>query len=282
MILALTPCPCLDRILHLEGRLEPHALHRVRLVEEVPGGKGLNLVRAVRRLGGEALALAPLGGYLGERVLALAQEEGLPLLPLPGRAGRACQILWDGEGATEVYEPCPPWALEGLPPLDEGVKVVAGSLPPGLSPEALLEAFRPQAVDSAALFPAALQARVGLIKPNREELRRLAPGEPLEAALRLHRAHGTALLVSLGGEGALYVGEEGVYRAKGPLRWGNPVGSGDTLLGVFLWQRALGKPLEEVLALGVAAATANVGRGGGRIAPEEVATLLQEVEVRKL
>jgi fructose-1-phosphate kinase PfkB-like protein len=120
MILALTPCPCLDRILHLEGRLEPHALHRVRLVEEVPGGKGLNLVRAVRRLGGEALALAPLGGYLGERVLALAQEEGLPLLPLPGRAGRACQILWDGEGATEVYEPCPPWDPRGPSSLGRG------------------------------------------------------------------------------------------------------------------------------------------------------------------
>ncbi|MGC8904173.1 1-phosphofructokinase family hexose kinase [Thermus sp.] len=284
MILALTPCPCLDRVLHLERPLRRGALHRVARVEALAGGKGLNLVRAVVRLGGEALAVAPLGGVWGEALLGLAREEGLPLRPLPGTGGRACHVLADPKGVTEVYEPCPPVPegfLEAAARLaaEGGVRVLSGSLPKGLPPEALLEAFRPFAVDSLQAFPKALELGVDLVKPNRKELAALLPGPPLRAARALHRRYGVGVLASLGEAGALYAGPEGAFLARGPRREGNPVGSGDTFLGAFLLARERGEPLPKALAFAVAAAAANVGRGGGRVDREEVAALLKEVEV---
>ncbi len=286
MIQSLTPCPCLDRILSLSQRLRRGRLHRVQEVEELAGGKGLNLARAVVRLGGEAEAVAFLGGYVGARVRELAAEEGLPLVALEAERTRACQILSDPSATTEVYEPCPPAGrglLDQVAPVvrPEALRVLSGSLPPGLPPEELLAVFRPHAVDSLQAFAPALALGVPLIKPNRAELRSLVPGRPLEAGRRLFRRYGVALLVSLGEEGLLYVGKEGSYRAFAPRRPGNPVASGDTLLGAFLLARERGEGLVGALRFAAAAAAANVGRGGGRVSPEEVARLLPQVEVEE-
>ncbi|MFN4073368.1 MAG: 1-phosphofructokinase family hexose kinase [Thermus sp.] len=286
MIVAFTPCPCLDRVLLLPG-LTPRALHRPLGVVERAGGKGLNLVRAVVRLGGKGVALAPLGGWSGAEVRRLARREGLPLAAWRGGRTRLCHILLAPEGPTEVYEPCPPLGLRGLAHMarlaPEGTRVLSGSLPPGLAPEEALRVLKPFAVDSSPAFPAALRlgggAGVGLIKPNRQELAGLHPGAPQEAAEALHRASGVRVLASLGEEGAVYAGPEGVWWARGPRREGNPVGSGDTLLGAFLLGLEEGWPLGEALAFAVAAATANVGRGGGEVALAEVRELLPSVEV---
>lgn len=283
MILALTPCPCLDRTLEVP-HLRPGALHRPKVASERAGGKGLNLARAVVRLGGEALAVAPLGGWTGAHLRRLARREGLPLLGLPGPATRLCHILLHPEGPTELYEPCPGQGRRVLrrmaEVLPQGFRVLSGSLPPGVEPLEALRLLRPFAVDSSSAFAAALEAGVGLVKPNRAELAALRPGDPLEAARGLFQETGVRILASLGEEGAVYAGPEGLYRAQGPRREGNPVGSGDALLGGFLWAWERGEPLERALALGVAAGAANVGRGGGEVDPEEVAALAQEVEVR--
>lgn len=283
MILAITPCPCLDRTLEVE-RLLPGTLHRPRVVSERAGGKGLNLVRAARRLGGEAVAVAPLGGWAGAHLRRLARREGLPLLGVPGPATRLCHILLHPEGPTELYEPCPSLGRRALRRMAEvlpsGLRVLSGSLPQGVAPQEALELLKPFAVDSASAFQAALEAGVGLVKPNRGELAALHPGDPLEAALALYRKTGVRVLASLGEEGALYAGPEGLYWATGPKRVGNPVGSGDALLGAFLlaWERR--RPLEQALALAVAAGAANVGRGGGDLDLEEVKELVKKVEVR--
>lgn len=285
MIVAFTPCPCLDRTLVLE-ELRPGKLHRPLRVVERAGGKGLNLVRAVVRLGGEAVALAPLGGWSGAEVRRLAKGEGLPLMALRGPRTRLCHILLPPDGPTEVYEPCPPMGERGLARMvqlaPQGLRVLSGNLPPGLDPEAAVRIFRPYAVDSSPAFAKALglaHLGVGLIKPNREELARLHPGPPQEAAEALHRTSGVRVLASLGGEGVVYAGPEGVWRARGPGREGNPVGSGDTLLGAFLLGLRAGWPLGETLAFAVAAATANVGRGGGDVSLVEVRALVPAVEV---
>jgi fructose-1-phosphate kinase PfkB-like protein len=285
MIVAFTPCPCLDRVLLLEG-LSPGRVHRPHGVVERAGGKGLNLVRAVTRLGGKVVALAPLGGWSGSRVRSLARKEGLPLVRLPGGPTRLCHILLAPEALLEVYEPCPSRGKEVLRRMarmaPEGVRVLSGSLPAGVEAREALELLRPYAVDSAQAFQAALElgpSTVGLIKPNREELAGLHPGPPGEAAVEIYRSTGVRVLASLGEEGVVYAGPEGVFRSRGPGRRGNPVGSGDTLLGAFLLGRVEGWSLERSLAFAVAAAVANVGRGGGEVDPLEVQGFMEAVEV---
>lgn len=286
MIVAFTPCPCLDRLVLLED-LKPGHLHRPQAVEERAGGKGLNLVRSVVRMGGQALAVAPLGGWSGGRIRRLAGAEGLPLLVIKGRTSRLCHILLHPGGPTEIYEPCPPMTKGVLRRMAEaapsGIRVLSGSLPRDWDPREVIESLRPYAVDSGPAFPVVLRERdlgVGLIKPNRQELAALHPGPPLEAAIALNRAHGVRVLASLGPEGAVYAGPEGVWVARGPTLQGNPVGSGDALLGGFLLAQSRGLSIPESLAYGVAAGTANLVRGGGYLDPTRVAALLREVEVR--
>lgn len=282
MIWVWSLCPCLDRILYLDS-LKINQLNRPRAVEEVAGGKGLNLLRAHRALGGEGRAFLPLGGWAGEAIRALASQEGLPLAPFSGPPNRLCHILVHGKKATEVYEPCPPLRAYWRPaPPEDGLGVLSGSLPPDLSPEEVLEALRPFAVDSASAFAKALELRVGLIKPNREELARLQPGPPLEAARRLFRRYGVRILASLGRKGAFLVGPEGTFWASLPPKEGNPVGSGDALLGGFLAVWVQGGDSERALRYGVAAGWSNVGRGGGRILREEVEEVQWQVRVERL
>lgn len=287
MIVAFTPCPCLDRVLVLD-ELRPGGLHRPQVVVERAGGKGLNLVRAVIRLGGDAVALAPLGGWSGAEIRRLAKEEGLPLRVLRGPKARLCHIFLFPGGPTEVYEPCPGLNARQLARMvhlaPKGLTVLSGNLPPGFEPKQALQILRPFAVDSGPAFAEALglaHLGVGLIKPNRVELAGLYPGPPQEAAEAIYRASGVRVLASLGEEGAVYAGPEGVWRAWGPIRRGNPVGSGDTLLGAFLLGLEAGWSFGEVLAFAVAAATANVGHGGGDVSLAEVRELLSRVEVRR-
>ncbi|WP_105318177.1 1-phosphofructokinase family hexose kinase [Thermus tenuipuniceus] len=283
MIVALTPCPCLDRALEVE-ELRPGALHRPKVVYERAGGKGLNLARAVGRLGGEAVAVAPLGGWAGARLRRLARQERLPLLGVSGPPNRLCHILLHPGGPTELYERCPGPGGSVLRRmarvLPKGLRVLSGNLPSGVEPLEALRLLGPFAVDSSSAFAAALQAGVGLVKPNRAELAALRPGDPLEAAQGLFRETGVRILASLGEEGVVYAGPEGLLWARGPRREGNPVGSGDTLLGAFLLGLERGEPIPQALALAVAAGTANVGRGGGDVDPQEVAALIRGVEVR--
>lgn len=285
-IVALTPNPAIDRTLTLDRPLRPGHLHRVRHVREAAGGKGVNLVRAVVALGGEAVATGPLAGLNGRTFRELLAREGLPGAMSEVREGetRQCSIVLDGgDHPTEINEPGPrvgeaQWRalLAALPP---GRIAVSGSLPPGTEAERfgpLLAGLPgPLAVDMhGPALAAALEAGAELIAPNRRELRELAErlglppvGEELasvrDAAEAVRRRYGARVLVTLGDEGAAYLGER-AWLARAPeVAAVNPIASGDCLLGAFLWAEEGGLDAAEALALGVAAGADNARRGGG-------------------
>src|SRR5512138_1568438 len=76
MILCLTPNPAIDRTLLLPG-LTAGNVHRAETVIVVAGGKGLNVARVIRTLGGEPLCMGFTGGHAGRLLADLAQNEGL-------------------------------------------------------------------------------------------------------------------------------------------------------------------------------------------------------------
>jgi fructose-1-phosphate kinase PfkB-like protein len=81
-IFTITPSPCLDKVLHLDtDRLEPTTI-RVKGIEDRPGGKGIDVSRAVKSLGGRTVAICPLGPPTGDEVEALVKEEGLDVSPV--------------------------------------------------------------------------------------------------------------------------------------------------------------------------------------------------------
>ncbi len=78
MIYTVTLNPTLDITFELEEILFGEPVKAVG-VTRTPGGKGINVSRALRNMGVDSVAMGLLGGYRGEEVLDLLQKEGLIL-----------------------------------------------------------------------------------------------------------------------------------------------------------------------------------------------------------
>jgi len=313
MIVALTPSPALDRTVHVPRPLRPGALNRVGSARETAGGKGMNVVRAVHRLGGEAVGAVPLAGENGRTFAARAGSEGLRILVGEAETEtRCCTIVTHEEPAhpTEINEPgsvvCEgAWRelLRSVAELQPDVVVVSGTMPPGTEPLRLLEtltSFVPAqqiVVDgSGETLAAALQLGVKLVSPNTAELEQFcrAAGwaeRGRAAAARVHATYGVEVLLSDGQNGAGWFGGSTWWaRLERPVA-GNPIGSGDTLLGAFLLRLlsasepagGVASPAADALRFAVAAAAANVRAGGGAlIDPAGVDDQLPHVAIEEL
>lgn len=261
MIVTLTPNPSLDRALHLE-RLEPGEVNRAVATHLHPGGKGINVSRALAAHGVASRAVLPSGGPDGAQVVALLAAQGVDAHPVPVSGDTRSNItLSESSGATtKVNAPGPALTADEQEALLAAVDaelaagadavVAAGSLPAGVDDAfftrvADLGAARgvPVLLDtSGAPFAAAVRhGGLALVKPNDDELAELVGrelvtvGDVLDAAATV-RAGGTdAVLVSLGVHGALLVTGAGAWWAGGPaLVPVSTVGAGDSTLAGYL------------------------------------------------
>jgi 6-phosphofructokinase 2 len=162
-----------------------------------PGGGGVNVSRAINKLGGESLLLYPAGGLTGDRLQELLDREGLEHRPFPiaGWIRESLVILEESTGQQyrfgmpgpeiqkEEWEPFLR-ELEALEPAPDYV-VASGSLPPGVPPDFYARVARAgkkrgakAIIDvSGEALEAALQEGVFLIKPNVREFRELVGEE---------------------------------------------------------------------------------------------------------
>jgi len=222
-------------------------------------------------LGGEVIVAGFLAGWNGQKFRQLLSNESLPGIfqEVEGET-RECHILLDGRPQpTEVYESGPTvsgedWEelIRALPP---GRIVVSGSLPPGITTETfrtLLRQFpsRPVVDASGSTLAAALEAEVALVKCNQAELadvigRDSAGG--VEEATELFRRYQTPILLTQGATGATLIDHESYWAKPPEISIRNPVCSGDSLLGAFLWGLAQGHTSAEALRMGVAAGAEN-------------------------
>lgn len=279
MIVTVTLNPSLDRTIEVDV-LTRGAVIRARSARLDPGGKGVNVSRALLANDVASTAVVPVGGADGDQLRRLLKAEGMRVraVRVAGRTRSNVTIVEPGGVTTKLNEPGGPLAPEEL---DEVGAVVAaesgaadwvvgcGSLPPGVPDDTYADLCRKfgaegirVAVDSSgAALRAAVPAGPDLIKPNREELAE-AVGSPVDtiadvvgAAGRLRERGARAVLVSLGAEGAVLVDDDGVLAGEAPVsRPRSTVGAGDALLAGFLAGGARGPDaLAEALAWGAAA-----------------------------
>ncbi|TDE33577.1 1-phosphofructokinase [Actinomadura sp. 6K520] len=279
MIVTVTLNPSLDRTIEVDV-LTRGAVIRARSARVDPGGKGVNVSRALLANGVASTAVVAVGGADGDRLRRLLEAEGMRVraVRVAGRTRSNVTIVEPGGVTTKLNEPGGPLAPGELDELGAAVEAEAGaaswvvgcgSLPPGVPDDtyaALCRRFAPDgirvAVDSSgAALRAAVPAGPDLIKPNREELAE-AVGRPVgtvadvvEAAGELRTRGARAVLVSLGAEGAVLVDDDGVLTGDAPVsRPSSTVGAGDALLAGFLAAGARGSAaLAEALAWGAAA-----------------------------
>lgn len=279
MILTLTLNPSLDRTIEIDV-LERGAVIRAGAARLEPGGKGVNVSRALLANGVASCAVLPYGGDQGNQLISLLTHEGLDMVTVPVRGPTRSNItLAEPDGTiTKINEPGTALSAGELDRIAEAVLgaahsadwlVVSGSLPPG-APSAVYATLTRRfdaagilvAVDSSGpALGCALAAGPALIKPNREELaeatgHRLARlGDVVAAAEKLRAAGARAVLASLGVDGALLLQGNGLWHGRAAVpEPRSTVGAGDALLAGFLAAGAYGPAaLAEALAWSAAA-----------------------------
>jgi 1-phosphofructokinase/tagatose 6-phosphate kinase len=312
MILTVTLNAAIDRTVAVPNfRLG----HRHRAVESrtVAGGKGINVARALNRLGRPVIATGFAGGPTGLRVLEQMREEAVltDFTRIAGETRINMAVIDPTSGEqTEINERGPavsPEEVEAfvtrLGYLADGAKlcVLAGTLPPGAGPDLyarlvndLGERGVPVVLDAEGeAMLAGLRAGADIVTPNEREAEELV-GQ--EFADRQDLAHGLSELVRLGAGEAAITRPEGCVAAIGegserrflevrtePLDAVSTVGSGDAFVAGYVAARYDGRPTDECLAYGVACGAESTQHfGAGTVDRNQVERLLGEVHVQDL
>ncbi|MEU9197998.1 1-phosphofructokinase [Streptomyces hundungensis] len=258
-ILTVTPNPSLDRTYEVPDLARGEVLRATG--ERIdPGGKGVNVSRAVAAAGHHTVAVMPLGGAPGALVAELLAGQGIGVAPVPVAGPTRSNIaVAEPDGTlTKINAPGPQLgAAESELLLDTVTEhsgradwiACCGSLPRGLTPQwyADLVARAHAAGAKVALdtsgpsLIAALRERPDVVKPNAEELaqavgRPLATiGDAVKAAEEVRELGAGSVLASLGADGQLLVGASGTYFASAPVALvRSNVGAGDASLAGFL------------------------------------------------
>lgn len=308
MIYTITLNPALDHYLEVDEFRVDDA-NRVRAECLYAGGKGIDVSRAIRHLGGDSMALGFIGGHNGRVMVELLKAEGVTTYFTPiAQETRRNLIVSTPRGTQTIFNSRGPvvsaeeWrsflmhlrALE----LRDAYVVLGGSLPRGVPADAYAQIIHlvrergARAVldaDGQALR-AGLRAKPFAIKPNVNELRRVT-GRPLRterdivrAAITLNRKGVEVVLVSRGHRGLLLVSRDACYRAVPPtVKVRSTIGAGDSTVAGFVFKHAGGKTLEECARYATAAGTAATLEPGTELCHlAGVQRLLPRIKVERL
>lgn len=286
-IVTLTMNPALDKSSSVSNVVAEHKL-RCGPVHCEPGGGGINVARAILKLGGAATALYTVGGITGSEVQALLDQEGLEHAPIFIEDVTRESFTVLEEATTLQYRfnlPGPTLrraevqrSLETLAALDPRPDyiVASGSLPPGVSDDFYLQvATIAREMGARLIVDTSGQALcevvygdqgVYLIKPNLRELNHLAgrdltEEEEQEEVAQSIVAQGQAevVVVSLGAAGVLLVSPAGMQRMRAPVvPIRSKIGAGDSMVAGITLGLAREMDLVEAVRFGVAAGAAAV------------------------
>jgi len=278
------------------------------------GGKGVNVARWFRLLGGDGLLVLPSGGMNGREMESFLKEEELAYHSVPIlQSTRANIIVTTHERRQIRLNPLGPELTEQeweqlfdfLKEEPADTVVFSGALPRNAPPNTyrkLLELCREVGSNKTILdcdgeaFAEGVLGKPFLVKPNVTELEQWAgrclpkEAEVLEAAKELSGKSGANVLVSMGVDGALLiwrgVTEEPprVFRASSyevPVL--NTVGAGDSLLAAAALTIPNGTGPLESLRLSIAASTLAVSRPAGILpCKEEIYELSHKIQVTEI
>lgn len=308
MIYTVTLNPALDKTVEIPG-FQPNQVNRICAARTDPGGKGINVSKVVKSLGGESVAVGILAGNTGKCIeQALRKQEiSCSFLYVPGETRTNLKIVDKlAHTNTDINEAgpiVPPETEEALlsrlaQKLTDGdIVVLSGSVPGGISRDVYARWTTACTRAGARVFLDAdgdllrqgVQGKPFLVKPNRAELEVWA-GRPLNTKKELEEA-GKALLsegvsrvvISLGGDGAVFLRPDETIWADGlSVPVGSTVGAGDSMMAALVYGYEKNLPEEEIFRLAIATSAANVMCSGTQAAPrEEIERLLPKVMLRK-
>jgi len=288
-ILTLTVNPCIDKSSSIEN-VVPERKLRCEKPKYEPGGGGVNVSRAIHKLGGTSTAVYLAGGPVGRMLDMLLEHENITY-ERQTIEGLTRQNLIVYEKATqqqyrfgmpgphvreEEWKQC----LKQISQINSTPKyvVASGSLPPGV-PENFYGKVAQMAKDmnaglildtTGAPLRLAVEEGVYMIKPNLRELKALAAKELDEESHQvalarqiIQKGQSETVVVSLGAAGALLVWRDGCERLRAPtVPIRSKVGAGDSMVAGMVLALDRGESLLSAVRFGVAAGAAAVMTGG--------------------
>ncbi len=304
MIVTLTMNPTVDKSARV-GQVVSERKLRCHSPRLDPGGGGLNVSRAIKKLGGESLALYTCGGPNGQILQSLLDKEGIRhrALAIEGWTRESFAVLEETTGLQYRFNlPGPElteaeWrrSLDELSAIDPKPDyiVASGSLPPGTPMDFYARVARLAQQMGARLvvdtsgeaLREAAHAHVFLLKPNLRELSDLT-GMPLddepsqEAAARdlIERDYCQSVVLSLGTSGVLFVTKDESERVRSPIvPIVSKIGAGDSMVAGIVLGLSRGRSLREAVCFGVAAGAAAVMTPGTELCRRDDAERLYQL-----
>ena len=259
MIYTVTFNPAIDYIVRMDKPLDPGMTNRSVSEDCFFGGKGINVSTILKNLGIENTALGFAAGFTGEAIVQSVKDkgiiadfimldEGISRINVKIKSDEETEINGQGPAISrEAYDEL----LHKLDRLEEGdILILAGSIPNSLPDdvyEIILERLYGKGVTFVVdatkdLLLKVLRFNPFLIKPNNHELGEMfgvvlkTDDEIEEYARKLQEMGARNVLVSMAGDGAMLITEDGQrLRAgvpKGKVK--NSVGAGDSMVAGFV------------------------------------------------
>ena len=259
MIYTVTLNPSIDYIVRLD-ELTIGITNRTTSEEYYIGGKGINVSYVLAELGMESTALGFVAGFTGEAIKKelnnpmikadfITLRDGISRINVKIKAGKETEINCQGPHIEEDE-------LEQLFKKIDEIKsgdtiIIAGNVPNTLPDdvyERIIERLGDKEVRivvdaTQKLLINSLKYKPFLIKPNRQELSEIfnteveSDEDVIKYAKELQKMGAKNVLVSLGGDGALLVDENGEVNKQGIIKGYkvlNTVGSGDSMVAGFV------------------------------------------------
>ena len=307
-IVTITFNPCIDKSATVPQLIPEKKLTCSEPLFE-PGGGGINVARAIKKLAGEATAIYPAGGYTGKFFNELLAREQVPSIIIEAKNPLRENVIVLEESSNNQFrfgfpgakllqhewEQCTD-AVEKI--ADAEFLVASGSLPEGVPDDifARLATISKKKnlkliVDTSkeALKHAANEG-VYMLKPNLTELslllgrKELGLDEVMVAGKEIiARKFCEVLLVSLGEKGAMLFTKDKEMQASSPkVKRKSTVGAGDSMVAGFVLSLSQGKTFEDSLRYGVACGTAATINSGTELCNKKDAdALFQKIVIAK-
>lgn len=269
-----------------------------------PGGGGINIARAIKKLGGAATAIFPSGGYTGKYFNHLLEKENIDSVIIEtGNETRENIIVVDQANNNQYRFGMPGTELTAtewkkcLLAVEESSDVefiiASGSLPPGV-PDNIYALLAKIAKTKKAKFivdtsgdalKQAVEEGVYMLKPNLGELSSLAGKKELQVnevknIAREIMAKGgcEVMVVSMGAAGAMLVTDEIAEIFTPPVvERKSTVGAGDSMVAGVVFYLAQKKSILQAVQYGVACGTAATLNAGTELCKKEDADRLYEL-----
>lgn len=300
MIYTVTFNPAIDYVVRMDQFILD-TVNRTTAEEIYYGGKGINVSTVLKELGQDSVALGFIAGFTGNEIAQGLKKQGIQTDFICLKEGMSrINVKIKAQQETEINGQGPhidAQALEALfQKLDllqkDDVLILAGSIPSSMPEDSYEQIMKRMdgkgiltVVDATKnLLMNVLKYHPFLVKPNNYELGEIfqtvlkTSDEIVEAAKKLQQMGARNVLISMAGDGAILVAENGEIHQigvpKGTVQ--NSVGAGDSMVAGFMAGYLEKNDYLYALRLGTASGSATAFSKGLAV-KEEIERLLQQV-----